>query len=161
MFGAVVDPALLTRLDLKPGARVTVGEATFELRAALTSEPDKLAGGIGFGPRFLISEDALRATGLLLPGSLVRWHYRLRLPAGSSEEATAQAVIEAAKAQLPDAGWEIRSRTNAAPQLERNVERFSQYLSLGRSHGTARSAASGSPIRPSIISTASATSSPP
>ena len=42
----------------------------------LTSEPDKLAGGIGFGPRLLVSEAALRATGLLQPGSLVRWHYR-------------------------------------------------------------------------------------
>jgi len=130
VFGAVADPALLTRLDLKPGARLTLGDASIELRAALTGEPDKLAGGIGFGPQFLVSEDALRATGLLQPGSLVRWHYRLRLPAGSSEERAAQAVIDAAKAQLPDAGWEIRSRTNAAPQLERNVERFSQFLTL-------------------------------
>ena len=62
------------------GARITVGAATIEIRAALASEPDKLAGGIGFGPRLLISEEALRATGLLQPGSLVRWHYRLRLP---------------------------------------------------------------------------------
>jgi putative ABC transport system permease protein len=130
VYGAIVDPALLTRLDLKSGARLTVGQATFELRAVLTSEPDKLAGGIGFGPRFLISEQALRATGLVQPGSLVRWHYRLRLPAGASSDAAAGAVIEAAKAQLPDAGWEMRSRTKAAPQLERNVERFAQYLTL-------------------------------
>jgi len=128
-FGAVSDPVLLTRLNLEPGARVTVGQAVFELRAALASEPDKLAGGFGLGPRLLISEDALRSTGLLQPGSLVRWHYRLRLPAGASESAT-KAVIDAANAQLPDAGWEIRSRTNAAPQLERNVERFGQFLTL-------------------------------
>ncbi len=79
-FGAAADPALLARLDLKPGDRITIGNATIELRAALTGEPDKLAGGIGFGPRVLISEAALRASGLLQPGSLVRWHYRLRLP---------------------------------------------------------------------------------
>src|ERR1700675_2754564 len=58
-FGAVVDPALLTRLGLEPGARVTLGTATIELRAVLKSEPDKLAGGIGFGPRLLVGEDAL------------------------------------------------------------------------------------------------------
>src|SRR6478672_12637526 len=63
IFGAAVDPALLARLDLKPGARVTVGAATFELRRVLKSEPDKLAGGIGFGPRLMISEAGLRATG--------------------------------------------------------------------------------------------------
>jgi putative ABC transport system permease protein len=129
VFGAVADPTLLTRLDLKPGARLTLGDAALELRAALTSEPDKLAGGIGFGPRVLVSIDALRATGLLQPGALVRWHYSLRLPAGA-DDAAVRAVIEAAKVQLPEAGWEIRSRTNAAPQLERSIERFSQYLTL-------------------------------
>ena len=68
-FGAAADPVLLARLDVKPGARLTIGSATIEIRAALTSEPDKLAGGIGFGPRLLVSQDALRATGLLQPGS--------------------------------------------------------------------------------------------
>jgi putative ABC transport system permease protein len=128
-FGAVADPALLTRLNLRPGARLTIGAATVELRAALVSEPDKLASGIGFGPRLLMSEDALRASGLLQPGSLVRWHYRLRLPNSTAADDAAQ-TIEAAKAQFPEAGWEIRSRDNAAPQLERSIERFSQYLSL-------------------------------
>jgi len=61
VFGAAADPALLARLDLKPGARITIGAATFELRATLRSEPDKLAGGIAFGPRLLISDAALRA----------------------------------------------------------------------------------------------------
>jgi len=127
-FGAVADPSLLTRLNLRPGARLTIGAAAVELRAALVSEPDKLAGGIGFGPRLLMSEEALKATGLLQPGSLVRWLYRVRLTNGSEDADTK--MIEAAKAQFPEAGWEIRSRSNAAPQLERNIERFSQYLSL-------------------------------
>ena len=128
-FGAVADPALLARLDLAPGAHLMLGGATIAITAVLASEPDKLAGGIGFGPRLIVSEEALRATGLLQPGSLVRWHYRLRLPASASD-AAAQAVIDAANAQLPEAGWEMRSRTNATPQLERNVARFAQYLTL-------------------------------
>src|SRR5437868_7193571 len=53
-FGAAVDPALLARLNLEHGARVTIGAAPIELRTILKSEPDKLAGGIGFGPRLLI-----------------------------------------------------------------------------------------------------------
>src|SRR5215813_10226619 len=128
-FGAVADPVLLTRLDLQPGARFTIGAAAIELRAALVNEPDKLTSGIGFGPRLLMSEAALRASGLLQPGSLVRWRYLVRLPKNGTDDAAAP-TIEAAKAQFPEAGWEIRSRTNAAPQLERNIERFSQYLSL-------------------------------
>jgi len=130
VFGAAADPALLARLDLKPGARIMLGAAHVEVRAALTSEPDKLAGGIGFGPRLLISEAALRATGLLQPGSVVRWHYRLRLPDNDATDTGVRAVTTAAQAQLPEAGWEVRSRGNASPALERNVERFTQYLTL-------------------------------
>jgi putative ABC transport system permease protein len=130
VFGAAADPALLARLDLKPGARVAIGAAGFELGAALAAEPDKLASGIGFGPRLMIDIDALRATGLLQPGSLVRWHYRLRLPAGDAGDRAVQEVIALARAALPDAGWDIRTRSNASPQLERNVERFTQYLTL-------------------------------
>ncbi len=129
-FGAAADPVLLTRLAIKPGARLTIGNANFEIRAALSSEPDKLAGGIGFGPRLLVSQDALRATGLLQPGSLVRWHYRLRLPANDTSDAAAKAVSARARAQFPEAGWDIRSRSNASPQLERNVERFTQFLTI-------------------------------
>lgn len=127
-FGAAVDSTLLARYDLKPGARLTVGNATIEVTAVIKSEPDKLASGIGFGPRVIISEAALRATGLLVPGSLVRWNYRLKLP--DSSDRAAESVIAAAGKELPDAGWQIRSRTNASPQLERNVERFTQFLTL-------------------------------
>ena len=88
------------------------------------------SGGIGFGPRLLVSQDALRATGLLQPGSLVRWHYRLRLSANDASDDTAKAVTVQARAQLPEAGWDIRRRSNASPQLERNVERFTQFLTI-------------------------------
>ncbi len=130
VFGASADPALLARLDLKPGGRITVGAATIEIRAALKSEPDKLAGGIGFGPRLLVGEEALRVTGLLQPGSLVRWHYRLRLFDNGATDADVRGVVAAAAAQLPEAGWDIRTRSNASPSLEQNVERFTQYLTL-------------------------------
>ncbi len=130
VFGAAADPALLARLDLEPGARVTVGAATFEIRGALRNEPDKLAGGIGFGPRLLMSEAGLRATGLVQPGSLVRWHYRVKLPANDASDRAAAALVSDAGQRLPEAGWEIRTRSNASPALERNVERFTQFLTL-------------------------------
>jgi putative ABC transport system permease protein len=129
-FGAAADPTLLARLDVKPGTRLTIGNASIEIRTALTNEPDKLAGGIGFGPRLLVSEAALRATSLIQPGSLVRWHYRLRLPQSDATDATAKTVTALARAQLPEAGWDIRNRSNASPQLERNVERFTQFLTI-------------------------------
>jgi putative ABC transport system permease protein len=129
-FGAAADATLLARLDLKLGDRVTVGDATFDIRSVVAAEPDKLAGGIGFGPRFLVSEDALRATGLLQPGSLVRWTYRVLLPNATANDRAADALIADSRMAVPQAGWEIRSRSNASPQLERSISRFTQFLTL-------------------------------
>jgi putative ABC transport system permease protein len=130
VFGAVVDPALLARLDLKVGDRVTVGAANVELRARLVSEPDKIADGIGFGPRLLLSQDALKATGLVQPGSLVRWTYRLTLPLAQSTEEGLTRIQAEANRVLPEAGWNIRTRLNADPRFARNIERFTQFLTL-------------------------------
>ena len=96
----------------------------------VNAEPDKLAGGVGLGPRFLVSEAGLRATELLQPGSLVRWIYRVKLPDTASDARAATALVDDARATLPEAGWEIRSRDNASPQLERTINRFTQFLTL-------------------------------
>ena len=77
VFGAAVEEALLARLNLKLGDVIRIGEANFALRAVLVSEPDRLATGIGLGPRVLISQAALDATKLVQPGSLVRWTTRV------------------------------------------------------------------------------------
>jgi putative ABC transport system permease protein len=126
-FGAAADQTLLTRLDLKLGDRITVGQATFQIRSLDNGEPDKLAGGLGFAPRFLVSEAALRATQMLQPGSLVRWTYRVKLPDAAGNTTR---LIDDTRAALPHAGWEIRSRDNASPQLERTISRFTQFLTL-------------------------------
>ena len=129
-FGAAADSTLLARLDLKIGDRVTIGSATFQIRSVDGAEPDKLAGGVGFGPRFLVSEASLRATELLQPGSLVRWIYRVKLPDNAADDRAVTALANDARTTLPEAGWEIRSRGNASPQLERTISRFTQFLTL-------------------------------
>ena len=129
-FGAAADSTLLARLDLKIGDRVSIGSATFQIRSVVGAEPDKLAGGVGFGPRFLVSEAGLRATELLQPGSLVRWIYRVKLPDNAADDRAVTALANDARSALPEAGWEIRSRGNASPQLERTISRFTQFLTL-------------------------------
>ncbi len=129
-FGAAAGSTLLARLDLKLGDRVTIGNAPYQIRSVVEAEPDKLAGNVGLGPRFLVSEASLRATGLLQPGSLVRWIYRVRLPDNAADDRAATQLVDDARATLPQAGWEIRSRGNASPQLERTISRFTQFLTL-------------------------------
>ncbi|UDQ90645.1 FtsX-like permease family protein [Xanthobacter autotrophicus] len=128
VFGAAADPVLLGRLGVKTGDRIRVGDATLEIRAALTSEPDKLSSGVGLGARLLISQAALPATGLIQPGSLVRWSYRLLLDNPVPENL--KAVMEEVREPMGRAGFEVRTRDGATPQLARNVGRISQFLTL-------------------------------
>jgi putative ABC transport system permease protein len=127
-FGAVAEPALLVRLGIARGGRIRIGDAVLEITAAVSSEPDRLSAGLGFGPRLLVSDEALRASNLLQPGSLVRWSYRVKL--FDPRDAALDAFLDEAAARHPEAGWEVRTRAGASPQIERNVRRFAEFLTL-------------------------------
>lgn len=126
VYGAVAAPELFTRLGIAPGDRIQLGTSTLELRAQLTREPDQLSDGFVFAPRLMIGLDALQAAGLVQPGSLVEFDYKLRLGADTPVEA----VTSAADTAHPEAGWSVRPFDRAAPALQRNIERFSQFLTL-------------------------------
>lgn len=136
-FGIAGDEALAVRLGLKVGDSLMVGDANFVWRGIVRSEPDKLAGGFSLGPRVLVSIEALRASGLIQPGSLVRWTYRIKLPEqttpGGLAPAAPQAVedfIKATEQKFPDAGWRVSTRERISPNFSRNLERFTQFLTL-------------------------------
>lgn len=133
-FGVVVDPALKARLGLKIGDNIHIGVTAYKLRAVLVQEPDKLAAGIGLGPRVILSDAGLDASGLVQPGSLVRRLYRVSLPDEAPGKPAALAAVhrlvaDAAKA-FPTAGWEVRTRENVSPQFARDLQRFTQFLTL-------------------------------
>lgn len=128
-WGAVAELALLARLDVEVGDTLELGRTSVEITDVIETEPDKLAGGMEFGPRLMISTEAIGATGLVQPGSLVRWHYRVRMdPAPSIGEL--KQIEEDAEQTEADAGWRVRSRANASPGLQRSIDRFAQFLTL-------------------------------
>ena len=129
VYGALVAPELLDRLGAVEGDRILLGEAEMAIRGVIQTEPDRLSSGVGFGPRMLVSIEALRETGLVRPGSLITWRYRVRLP-GEGDSASIAALEEEANRVFPEAGWGTRTRDNASPGLTRNIERFSQFLTL-------------------------------
>ncbi|MGD0634136.1 MAG: FtsX-like permease family protein [Beijerinckiaceae bacterium] len=133
-FGIAADAAIGARLGLKTGDRLHIGGQLYELRAILEQEPDKLAAGIGFGPRVLMSKQGLEASGLVQPGSLVRNLIRVTLPeTAPGQPARASALKELtreAAQQFPEAGWEVRTRENVSPEFSRDLGRFTQFLTL-------------------------------
>lgn len=129
VWPVAVAPILLDRLGLALGDRIRIGDALYVLDALIVTEPDALSDGIGFAPRVMMSLDALRASGLVQPGSLIEHVYKIKM-APDATNADIAAAIERAKAEHPQAGWSMRSRSNAAPALSANIERFAQFLTL-------------------------------
>lgn len=130
LFGAVVDQSLLNRLGIAEGAVIKIGTALFDIRGTIRNEPDRVAGGFTLGPRVLISDFALRATGLIQPGSLISFNYRVALPPGKDTRKDVQAWLKAVDAAFPDAGWQPRDRWNAAPGVRRFIEQVGAFLTL-------------------------------
>lgn len=128
-WGVAVQPILLERLGLSVGDAVLIGDARFVIKATIELEPDALSDGIGLAPRIVMSLDALEASGLIQPGSLVERVYKLRAEPGTTD-AQLRAAIEQANDAHPTAGWSVRTRANAAPALAANIERFAQFLTL-------------------------------
>lgn len=78
VWGAAVDQALATRLDLKPGDRVQVGDVSLEIRALIERQPDRsLRADWGAAP-VLLADGAIVATGLIQALSRVQYQYRVR-----------------------------------------------------------------------------------
>jgi putative ABC transport system permease protein len=126
-FGVVVEPLILSRLGLAPGDTLSVGEATLEVRGEIAREPDRAADGFILGPRVLMSRPALDATGIVRPGSLITWRYRLQLPPGAG---AVQALQTEATEAFPDTGWNIRTRDRATPGIDRFLDRLTFLLTL-------------------------------
>jgi putative ABC transport system permease protein len=126
VYGAVAEAAVAERLGLKPGDRFKIGTASLELRATIERAPDAALSGLAFGPGVTIAAAALGQSGLVQPGSLVNYEYRVRLERGADPAAWARDTRE----KFPDAGWQIRTASQASPQLQRFIDRIALFLGL-------------------------------
>lgn len=123
-YGMVMAPLLIEKMGLQIGDEVRLGLSTFQLRAALTGEPDGVSAGFALGPRIIVLTDALADSGLLGEGSFYESALRLTLPEG----ADLRALKKQAKAD--DAGWRWRDRRNGAPGVRAFVDRVGAFLVL-------------------------------
>ena len=126
VWGAAVEANLLPKLKIKLGDMVKVGEGQFLITAIVDKEPDRVANILSFGPRLMIRAEALAETKLVQPGSQIRYRYRIQVPDGQN----ASDWIERLKAAFPKAGWRIRTTEQAAPGLQRFIDRMTLFLSF-------------------------------
>ncbi len=125
-WGVLVAPALARQLSLTPGDPLKIGDLVYRVRGTIETAPDQLGLSFSLGPRVLVDLDSLPETGLIQPGSLVRYHHRIAVPEG----ADVAGWITDTGAKFPEAGWRIRTRAEAAPGVTRAVERVALFLTL-------------------------------
>ena len=126
--GAAADPLLIGRLGINPGDRIKLGSIEVQIRALIKLEPDRLSDGVVLGPRLLLTEETLRATGIVQPGSLIIWRYRVKTP--DTSQPAVRAVVKEAEESFKDAGWRVRTRNNAAAGADGFIERLGYFMTL-------------------------------
>jgi len=126
--GAAADPLLIGRLGINPGDRIKLGSIEVQIRALIKLEPDRLSDGVVLGPRLLLTEETLRATGIVQPGSLITWRYRVKTP--DTSQPAVRAVVKEAEESFKDAGWRVRTRNNAAAGADGFIERLGYFMTL-------------------------------
>ena len=127
VWGAVVEEAALQRMNLALGDRLKVGDVTLEVRDVIAREPDRgLNAFASLGPRLMIPFAAVIESGLVQPGSLLNWEYRLKLAPGGSDLAT----LATLQNRFPDAGWRLRGVADAGGGIRGWLDRLTQFIGL-------------------------------
>lgn len=127
VWGAVVEEAALRRMNIALGDQVRIGGVTVEVRGLIAREPDRgLNAFASLGPRLMVTFEAVIESGLVQPGSLLNWEYRLRLAPGGSDFAT----IAALQNRFPDAGWRVRGLADAGGGIRAWLDRLTQFIGL-------------------------------
>ncbi|HEY8548958.1 MAG TPA: FtsX-like permease family protein [Vicinamibacterales bacterium] len=123
--GVLVRPELLAQLDLAPGDRLMIGNASFEIRGVLAREPGRRLGLFSLGPRVIIDAADLPATGLLTFGSRARYRLLLRVP-----DAAIQPVVTDLRDRFRNSFISVRSYRDQEERVGNELEDAENYLSL-------------------------------
>ena len=118
------DGALLQSLELRPGATVELGYLDLALTAQLLVEPDRGSNLFDIAPRLLIHFEDLEETGLIGPGSRVRYQF---LAAGDP------GAVESLRGWLESEmqpGQRLIDLEDANPELREAVNRAQRFLGL-------------------------------
>jgi putative ABC transport system permease protein len=118
------DGALLQSLQLRPGATVELGYLNLDLTAQLLVEPDRGSNLFDIAPRLLIHFEDLEETGLIGPGSRVRYQF---LAAGDP------GAVEGLRTWLEtemQPGQRLSDLEDANPELREAVNRARRFLGL-------------------------------
>lgn len=121
----LVGEDLLIRLRAKIGDTLKIGNTSFRIAGAIEREPDRMNSTMGIGPRVLITQQGLAASGLLQPGSRAGERFLLKLDSPDRDVAGLHTRVEKI---LRDA--QVTDFREANPALTQGLDRAGGTLSL-------------------------------
>ncbi len=124
--GVVVERTLLPRLGVEVGDQLNLGEGRVTIRAVLVSEPERVQGLYGLGPRVIGALATIEKSGLLLPGAVTTWSRAIVLPPGTDVPAVQAAI----RADNPGARYRLQGIEEIQPQVARFTDRLASYLTI-------------------------------
>jgi len=124
-YGALVRPELLAQFGLEVDDHITIGNARFQVRGVIASEPGRRVGAFSLGPRVLINLADLPATGLLSFGSRASYQLLLRVP-----DAALERLHTDLRAEFVNEFVGVRSYRRTEDQMGEDLLRAENYLSL-------------------------------
>lgn len=123
---ALVDPAVLTQLDVRVGDSLVIGRARVRIVASVDDLPTDVAFQTAIGPRVHVSHETMAAAELISFGSLARYEAYLRLP----DEGDRLAVRDRYSELLDAAGVGYRLAEEQARSLSNGVRFLGRFLAL-------------------------------
>ncbi len=121
LYGAVADPAFFDAMALEQGDHVQIGNVRYQLRATLLVEPDRAFRAFTLGPRIIVSDESLQATGVADSGAEAYFYTRVSLPAQPDMRAAASAALFRIDQASPHSGWRMVNAHNGVPGVERTL----------------------------------------
>src|SRR5262249_9166686 len=119
-----IEERLVTALKAPVGSRVKLGNATFEVAAVLTLEPERGANFFNIAPRLFMNIADVPSTGLVQTGSRV---YYYLYAAGAREKIAA--LEKSVKGQL-ERGQRLENLESGRPEVRVAIERAHRFLGL-------------------------------
>jgi len=127
---ALVSEEFLLRTHAAAGDTLHLGNSEFRILDVIRSEPDRISSSFGIGPRVMITQAALAATGLVLPGSRATERMLFRLPPANSPKPaiTIEQLRKQVEKLLPQA--QVTDFREANPALANGLRRSTAMLTL-------------------------------
>ena len=119
-----VDERLITRLQLQVGDAIEIGQSRLPIAQIITQEPDSAIGFINAGPRIMLNDADIAATGLVQVGSRIR--YRVLVAGAPAAIADYRSWVTPKLAP----GQRVESIEDARPEIRSALERSEKFLSL-------------------------------